>query len=587
MALGAALLLSLVPTVANASPAVDSEIRSELKRDREAFSSFVQGFGKRKPQTRGDWVDLSAFLRTWSARFGQCAGRWKALARRSLSPRLVEVTKGAGSACAQAAVASGKAAGAIGAGDSDAFTRELEQVGEARATFGHAIDAFNSYLGSQTLLDRLPKWASMPLRAGLYGAVAFGLLALYLLASGGALERSSRKQVSQVLRRKSSARSLLQSSTPALYPINLVTLVVVGYFLLPFCSVLGADFGLIGGFLILQMPRIPVMLLAAVFVVSVLTVFAPLGALFSRPKGGEIGFDLTQDQQHRVWSVSRDVAAKAGTRAADKIVVSAFPGIHVQEVGSVAAFLFGRQRRILTLGAPSIQGLAVGEVEAVLAHEYGHFARHDTAWSALTFRAWHVSGQAISRISAASRRGGWFAAVSRANPALWALVGYRMLFIALTSSYSRLGEFAADERAVALYGAPAFCRGLQKVVVNDAAFYRVYFPKMIELASEGKYLVNLFSAIEETPLEPTYAEALWEEQTCQAPARGDSHPPLKQRLDYAKAVDHSSPESEGSSGAFTALIEDWNDLSENLSNLLTELANHRAAAFKAQRAAKN
>jgi Zn-dependent protease with chaperone function len=144
----------------------------------------------------------------------------------------------------------------------------------------------------------------------------------------------------------------------------------------------------------------------------------------------------------------------------------------------------------------------------------------------------------------------------------------------MTSGFSRMREVFADQAAIELYGAEPFKRGLRGVVLNDRLFGGAIMPQLVTLVREGKYLTNVYAVAEGTrwDMAPDEAERIFVEAAAQRPSAFDSHPPLRDRLDYADRFVAARPTPSATDGAELLIgqFDDWGKRSTEISDLLTQ-----------------
>jgi Zn-dependent protease with chaperone function len=130
-------------------------------------------------------------------------------------------------------------------------------------------------------------------------------------------------------------------------------------------------------------------------------------------------------------------------------------------------------KRTLVLGLPSICGLTVGELAAILTHEYGHIGHRDTQWAALigTLRtSLVVTLGTIPGPANLEAQPLLIALVAAFNPAYWTLRAFVALFLRVTGEFSRARETLADLEAATRFGGAVFDRALLRVAANDVVF---------------------------------------------------------------------------------------------------------------------
>ncbi|MDJ0867401.1 MAG: M48 family metallopeptidase [Myxococcota bacterium] len=165
------------------------------------------------------------------------------------------------------------------------------------------------------------------------------------------------------------------------------------------------------------------------------------------------GPELLPDDQPELFELIERVAEETGQE----------PPRHVFLVNQVNAFVtdrggwmgFGSQR-VLGLGLPLLQALSVAELRAVLAHEFGHFHGGDVQLGPWIYKTRSAIGRAIQGFADSWMR----------KPFEW----YGTLFLRITLAISRQQEYAADQLAAKVAGAPSMASALARVHGAALAF---------------------------------------------------------------------------------------------------------------------
>src|SRR5205085_5282418 len=145
-------------------------------------------------------------------------------------------------------------------------------------------------------------------------------------------------------------------------------------------------------------------------------------------------------------------------------------------------------RRILTLGLSTMNYLTVGELQAILAHEYAHFSHRDTYYNRFIYQVSLSIGQALQGMG---QSGGAFNYV---NPFFWFLYLYHRAYHLLSAGFSRSREFLADRMASSLYGANVFTSALTKVCTDGQLFEMTVYGNINQMLEENKSFVNIYTA---------------------------------------------------------------------------------------------
>jgi Zn-dependent protease with chaperone function len=185
--------------------------------------------------------------------------------------------------------------------------------------------------------------------------------------------------------------------------------------------------------------------------------------LFVRVSSKEPGRSLSPEEAPGLWSLTREVAEKLGTRPLDAIRVAPGTEMAVYERGSYWERRKGMGRRTLVMGLGLLPGFDQNPFRAVLAHEYGHLAHSDTAGGDVALRV----NQDMIKFAYAMAHAGqavWW------NIAFQFLRLYHFLFRRISHGATRLQEVLADRTSARLYGARPFEEGLRHVVRREIEF---------------------------------------------------------------------------------------------------------------------
>lgn len=248
------------------------------------------------------------------------------------------------------------------------------------------------------------------------------------------------------------------------------------------------------------------------------------------------GPEVTEDEQPVLFAEIRAIAAATGQRMP----------VHVYLVSEVNAFVAQRgglmgfgSRRVMGIGMPLLRALQVDELRAVLAHEMGHFYGGDTRlgpWIYKTRGALARTVVNLERVRGATDE--WitllFAAVQ--VPFRWFLIG----FLRVSQAISRAQEYSADAVAVRAEGQRALIDGLKKTHAAALAHSVYMNSEVAPLLARGKLPAigegfTRFLANER--LTKLLDDAVAQELSEGSADPYDSHPPLRERIEAARAVE--------------------------------------------------
>jgi Zn-dependent protease with chaperone function len=235
--------------------------------------------------------------------------------------------------------------------------------------------------------------------------------------------------------------------------------------------------------------------------IVVALVFTPLvvfllHGLFHRPAPGGAQVSIDAREHPRLLAMVEALASAAGTSMPSHITLG---------VGVNAAMVAGVGRRELVIGLGLVNVLDVRELEAVLAHEFGHFGQSSMRvgqWAqrvTLLLRAVVLGRTRLDvRLARARASRAWLlrqlAAITTVGirgirRTLGALLGH---VIRLGRAFSRELEFNADLHAVALCGSDALVSALWRAQ-RGALAMNVALAQLAELGKHGLASEDLYA----------------------------------------------------------------------------------------------
>ncbi|MFF2199320.1 M48 family metalloprotease [Streptomyces sp. NPDC058145] len=327
------------------------------------------------------------------------------------------------------------------------------------------------------------------------------------------------------------------------------------------------------------------------------------------PKGeGPPGIEVTEADEPRLWALVRELAAATGTRAPDRIVLTADVNAAVSEDARLLGLRPGPRR--LYLGVPLLTGLTEARLRGVLAHEYGHYTGGDTRLSALVVRGRVQIARVIENFhekadgKVAAERGRQEKAaakrVAKGKKAkevdtAGAGVAYRMmasvytlygkLYLRASLSTARAQEYAADRAAARIAGRDAIASALREIPALSAShdFYldsyaTLGLPVRL-LPPRGEFFGGFARLL--AAREQELAELRTELPT--APASPyDSHPPIAERVRRLEALPADGRSAEAGGPALALLTDAEKTLTALEDAVLSDeiLGHPRAAAWQ-------
>jgi Zn-dependent protease with chaperone function len=190
-------------------------------------------------------------------------------------------------------------------------------------------------------------------------------------------------------------------------------------------------------------------------------------------------------------------------------------------VAERGGFMGVGSRRIMGIGLPLIHLLNVDELNAVLAHEFGHFYGGDTALGPWVYKTRAVIVRTVMNLGQADN---------------WLMIpfqAYANMFLRVTNAISRQQEFSADQLAARTAGARAGITGLQKVHKYGQAFAAFFNQEYLPILNAGYQppMLEGFDLFLKAQRIVDIVNQSFEEQLTRGKTDPfDTHPSLKERI---------------------------------------------------------
>jgi Zn-dependent protease with chaperone function len=273
--------------------------------------------------------------------------------------------------------------------------------------------------------------------------------------------------------------------------------------------------------------------------------------------------EVTAKEQPRLFAFINRLADEAGAPRAHRVFLSPRVNAAVFYDLTVLNLLFP-SRKNLEIGLALVNTLTLGEVKAVLAHEFGHFAQRSMAVGRWVYIAQQIAAHIISKRDALD---GFLRSLSRfdfriawvgwlLSLIIWSIRSmmetvFRIVLLA-QRALSREMELQADLVAVSLTGSDALIHALHKLGAADDAWSRAMAFADAE-AQEKRRVVDLFAVqrhvtgkLREVLDDPSYGEIapppatspeehrVFKTSLAQPPRMWSTHPANSEREQNAK-----------------------------------------------------
>jgi Zn-dependent protease with chaperone function len=328
-----------------------------------------------------------------------------------------------------------------------------------------------------------------------------------------------------------------------------------------------------------------------------------LKALFFVKHGGQSDdLEVTPAQQPRLFAFLHRLADEAGAPRPHRVFLSPRVNASVFYDLSLLNLIFPSKKN-LEIGLGLVNVLTLGELKAVCAHEFGHFAQRTMAVGRWVYISQQVAAHIVAKrdildrfmdgLSRVDLRIAWIGWVLRLI--VWSIrsvvESMFSLVVVAQRALSRQMEMQADLLAVSLTGSDALIHGLHRTHAADDAWDRTLHFFGSELA-KGRAPVDVFAIqtrviermrmllqdpdygrIPPMPARKPEAHRLFKAELAQPPKMWATHPQNHEREENAKRVYVPAPRDDRSA---------W-ELFDNARELRERISASLAGAEKVER----
>ncbi|WP_037608086.1 M48 family metallopeptidase [Streptacidiphilus rugosus] len=240
------------------------------------------------------------------------------------------------------------------------------------------------------------------------------------------------------------------------------------------------------------------------------------------------GISVSEQQQPELWARVRTLAEQVGTRAPAEIRLIPQVNAAVSENPRLLGLIPGHRRMLI--GVPLLIGLTEPQLDAVLAHELGHYSNKDTRLAGITVRGRQSLITVVQHARAAGR--GVTASVFGA---------YAKLYLRVSESVSRRQELSADLASARIAGRDHAAAAMRQLPALDLA-YDFYLERYASVGWKVGYLplASEFYGGFRSLLGSAKRQAELDEIRTEPPVREtspyDSHPPVRERVAALEAL---------------------------------------------------
>jgi Zn-dependent protease with chaperone function len=260
------------------------------------------------------------------------------------------------------------------------------------------------------------------------------------------------------------------------------------------------------------------------------TIGAVVRSLVGRKESGNPAHELDIDKHPEFKRILAGVARKVGTDSVSRVFLDPEANLSVFEKGGILRLLRGDGERCLILGIAVLEGMTVAQLQAILAHEYGHLSRGDTSAGGFALGV-RTSAQRMLANMVRYNAASWW------NPLWCFLQAFYRVFLRVSLGAARFQEALADRTAVRLFGAKAFTEGLCHIIENEMRFRAHMDVALNEAINDVTPVKNIYQIKTKRQVPEALITKAINTELRSAPSPYDSHPPVQKRFAWAKKWD--------------------------------------------------
>jgi Zn-dependent protease with chaperone function len=292
-------------------------------------------------------------------------------------------------------------------------------------------------------------------------------------------------------------------------------------------------------------------------IITLAAIFVVLRGIFvsTRLRAKDIvGIQVTEAEQPALWYRIRQLAQRVGTRAPRRLYLVPDVNAAVWENTRLLGLVPGKRQ--MMIGVPLLMALTPAQVDAILAHELGHYGNRDTRLGGLVGR---TRQSVLAALRAADRRGRF----QMPGSGLFVLVftAYAGVVLRVTQEASRAQEYAADRVAAEIAGPANAIAALSEMDGIDAAFgfylKRYVGPALgLGLMPPPPEVFGGFAALLAEPARRAELDEMKRMPPAEEADRYDSHPPMAQRIAALAALPQAGTAPDPATGPALAILAD-------------------------------
>ncbi|HID07878.1 MAG TPA: hypothetical protein EYP10_12115, partial [Armatimonadetes bacterium] len=274
----------------------------------------------------------------------------------------------------------------------------------------------------------------------------------------------------------------------------------------------------------------------------------------------------SMSEMPRLHSLLGEVAHKVDAPQVHEVRLLPGTEIGIYESGGYLGIPINASR-LLLMGMGALHGLNIGELKALLAHEFAHFSRKDALLARIVGG---VSLNLMRMLEDVRLHIQWW----WLNPFHWLLWIYMLIYMVVARGFNYQREYTADHLAALAYGGNVLKSALETYAIESALFNGIVHEAGRQLAQEGKFFTNMYKAFRELRTKHISADAIRKLKSELLTAKGSAlalQPAIIQRIRRIESINPEAPIDERPA---VSIFDDLEHVEQELSQLYAAVVHH-------------
>ena len=193
--------------------------------------------------------------------------------------------------------------------------------------------------------------------------------------------------------------------------------------------------------------------LAGILIITFIMASAIFKSIIFQYKSIPDQFLIEPQDAPKLHALCKEISDCLNMKPIDSIYFDGTSSISVFNDGRILSHFFGKAKQCLVIGIGSLKNLSVYQLKSILAHEFGHLCKKDTAGGSFALFV-RRSIDSATKMMQNDLVNHWY------NPTWLYISFFKKVFLKISQGAARLQELMADDLAAELCGSEVFLESL-------------------------------------------------------------------------------------------------------------------------------